>query len=109
MPEVSKTEIGRRFFKLQKEKNVERAIEKIRKNMGPDWKLYTQGDYEAMKHIIGEVWVYIDREKWDAISFTKVSRNDLRELIHLGRQALDRSIDEHTAVENGSQILLKTI
>jgi hypothetical protein len=108
MPEVSKTEIGRRFFKIQREKNVEVAIDKIRKTLGPDWKLYTQGDYEALKHIIGEVWVYIDREKWEAISFTKLTSGDLRELIHLGRKALDRSIDAHTAVEKGSEILLRT-
>lgn len=108
MPEVSKTEIGRRFFKIQKEKNVERAIEKIRKSLGSDWSLYTQSDYEALKHILGETWVYIDRERWESISFAGIPRSDLRELIRLGRQALDRDIDEHTAVEKGSIILAGT-
>ncbi|HUU75546.1 MAG TPA: hypothetical protein VMW63_05600 [Methanoregulaceae archaeon] len=109
MPEVSKTEIGRRFFKLQKEKNVEKAIERIRKNMGSDWALYTPDDYEAMKYVLGEAWVYIDREKWDKISFTRISRTDLRELIHIGRQVLDNIINEQSAVEQSSAILLQFI
>jgi len=36
MPDVSRTEIGRRLFSLQKEKSIEQALEKIRKNLGEE-------------------------------------------------------------------------
>jgi hypothetical protein len=55
MSEISKTEIGRRFFKLQKEKQVEKAIEKIRQAQGSEWSLYTRGDSEALMQVLGEV------------------------------------------------------
>lgn len=107
MPEVSKTEIGRRFFKLQKDKNVEKAIEKIRQSMGPEWSLFTHGDIEALKYILGEIWVYTDRDAWDTISFTRCSGLELREIIRIGKNALDKVIGGQAAVQMSVDILLK--
>ncbi len=107
MPEVSKTEIGRRFFKLQKEKNVEKAIEKIRQSMGSEWSLFTHGDIEALKYILGGCWVFIDRDAWEKISFTRLSGIDLRELIRLGREALDGVMTDQAAVQKATMILSK--
>ena len=108
MPEVSKTEIGRSFFKLQKEKNVEKAIEKIRQSMGPEWSLFTHGDIEALKYILGESWVFIDRDAWEKISFTRLSGIDLRELVRIGKEALDRAITDQSAVQKATVILSKS-
>jgi hypothetical protein len=106
MPEVSKTEIGRRFFKLQKEKGVEKAIGKIRRSLGPDWALFTLGDIEALKYILGQSWVYIERDMWEKITFTQFTSLELRELIKAGNDALDKRISEETAVQISKKILL---
>ena len=108
MPEVSKTEIGSRYFKLQKEKSVEKAIEKIRQTMGSEWSLYTHGDFEALKYILGETWVYTDRDVWDKISFTRLTGLELREIIRIGKDALDNVINGQDAVHMSLAILLKT-
>ena len=105
MPEVSKTEIGRRFYKLQKEKNVEKAIEKIRQSMGSEWSLYTHGDIEALKYILKECWVFMDRDTWDKISFTRLTGLDLRELISIGKNAAENTINEQKAVQMSEAIL----
>jgi hypothetical protein len=107
MPEISKTEIGRRFFKMQKEKQVEKAIEKIRQAQGSEWALYTQGDIEALKQILGEVWIFMERDSWEKIAFTKLSGMELRELIRFGRDVNDSIISGRTAAERGMPILLK--
>lgn len=107
MPEVSKTEIGRRFFKLHKEKNVEKAIEKIRQGTGPEWSLFTHGDIEALKYILGEIWVYTDRDAWEKIAFTRFTGLDLREIIRIGKNALDNVISGQNAVQMGRAILLQ--
>jgi hypothetical protein len=109
MPEVSKTEIGRRYFKLQKERNVEKAIGKIRRNLGSEWSFYTYDDIEVLKYILGECWVYIHRDEWEKIVFTRLSGNELRELIHIGRQTLGSSIGVQDAVEKGSNILFNSV
>jgi len=107
MPEVSKTEIGRRFFKMQKEKQVENALGKIRQAQGPEWSLYASGDIEALKQVLGEVWVFIEREAWDSIAFTRLSGMDLRDLIRIGRDVRDAATSGKTAAEKSMPILMK--
>ncbi len=109
MPEVSKTEIGRRFFKLQKEKSVEKAIEKIRQTLGPEWSLFTKGDIEALKYVLGELWVYTDRDAWEKISFTRLTGLELREIIRIGKDGLDNVITGQMVVQLSSSILLKSV
>jgi hypothetical protein len=108
MPEVSKTEIGRRYFKLQKMRNVEKVVGKIRRNMGSDWSFYTHEDIEALKYILGECWVYIHRDEWEKIAFTRLSGSELRELIQIGRNSMDKSINEQAAIKEGTSILFRS-
>lgn len=109
MPDVTRTEIGRRLFSLQKEKNVEQAIEKIRKNLGEEWKEFSQADVERLKKTLGDAWVFIERGVWEKISFTRLSRLDLLDLIAIGRESGEKEIDERTAVEKASKILMTTL
>ena len=107
MPEVSKTEIGRRFYKIQKEKEVEKAIEKIRQAQGSEWSLYSPGDIEAIKQVLGEVWVFLERDAWDTIAFTRLAGMDLRELIRIGKDIRDTIISGKTGAEKSIPVLMK--
>jgi hypothetical protein len=107
MPEVTKTEIGRRFFKLQQEKQVEKAVEKIRQAQGSEWSFYTHQDVESLKTVLAEVWVYIDRDSWEQIAFTRLSGIELRELMRFGRDVNDSVISGRTAAEQSMPVLLK--
>lgn len=107
MSEISKTEIGRRFFKMQKEKQVEKAIEKIRQAQGSEWALYTLSDIEALKQVLGEVWIFMERDSWEGIAFTKLTGIDIRELIRFGRDVNDSVISGRTAAEHSILVLLK--
>jgi len=109
MPEVSKTEIGRRFFKLQQEKQVEKAVEKIRQAQGSEWSLYTHQDIESLKRVLAEVWIYIDRDSWEAISFTQLSGIELRELIRFGKDIRDSIISGKDAAEKSMPILMNKL
>lgn len=109
MSEVSKTEIGRRFFKMQKDKQVEKAIEKIRQAHGSEWTLYSQSDIEALKQVLGEVWIFIERDKWDRISFTALSGIELRKLIGFGREVRDTVINGKVAAEKSIPLLIKPV
>ena len=107
MPEVTKTEIGRRFFKLQQEKQVEIAVAKIRQAQGSEWSLYTHQDIESLKTVLAEVWVYMDRDSWEQIAFTRLSGIELRELIRFGRDIHDSVISGRTAAEKSMPVLMK--
>lgn len=109
MPDVSRTEIGRRIFSLQKEKNVEQVIEKIRRNLGDEWKVFSQTDIERLKNILGDAWVFVERDVWEKITFSRLSRMDLFDLIVIGRESKEQEIDERTAVEKALKILMTTM
>ena len=107
MPEVSKTEIGRRFFKMQKEKQVEKTIEKIRQAQGSEWALYSKSDIDALKEVLGEAWIFIERDSWDQVSFTRLTGIELRELIRYGKDVRDNIISGKAAAEKSLPLLLK--
>ena len=77
--------LGRRLFQVQKEKAVEDALEKIRHTTGTEWNSVSSPDAETLKEILGEVWTSIDRHRWGTYSFSKLSINDIRSLISIGK------------------------
>jgi hypothetical protein len=109
MPEVSRTEIGRRIYRLHQEKSVEEAVEKIRQKLGNEWKNITKEDIHSLKFILGETWVFVEREVWDKIAFTKLSFDDVRNLIRLGKGSAGGDINHKSAVEQAILILKTTI
>lgn len=106
MPDVSRTEIGRRIFSLQKEKNVELAIEKIRQHLGSEWAGFSQDDLKVLKYMLGEVWVYLERDLWEKITFSSITRIELLDVISLGRKSRTKEMNERNAVEGVTAILL---
>jgi len=99
MPEVKDEEVGRRLFQIHKEKAVEVAIEKIRRKMPSEWTSFTSSDIDILKHILGEAWVCIKRTEWEGISFTKLTKNDLQEIIQVAKQVRSKEKAEKIAID----------
>jgi hypothetical protein len=85
MPDVSDQERGRRVFQIQKEKHAEEALEKVRKSLGDGWQRFALPEIRTLKFILGEAWVFIDRKAWEGYSFARLSRDDLDEILAIGR------------------------
>ncbi len=78
--------LGRRLFQVQKEKAVEEALEKIRRGSTAQWNSISSTDSEILKEVLGEIWTSIDRHRWGSYRFSKVSAEDLKSLIILGKE-----------------------
>jgi hypothetical protein len=78
--------LGRRLFQVQKEKAVEEALEKMRRGLSTQWNSISSTDSEILKEVLGEVWTSIDRHRWGTYRFSKVSEEDLKSLIMLGKK-----------------------
>jgi hypothetical protein len=78
--------LGRRLFQVRKEKAVEEALEKIRRGSTAQWNLISSSDSEILKEVLGEIWTSIDRNRWGSYRFSKVSAEDLKSLIILGKE-----------------------
>jgi hypothetical protein len=83
---MTSDELGRRRFQIRKEKAVEDAFEKIRHGMGSEWSSISADDSDVLKMVLGEIWMSIDRPRWATYCFSKLSAEDIRSLIALGRE-----------------------
>jgi hypothetical protein len=105
MPEVTSDERGRRVFQIHKEKAAENAIEKIRKSLGPDWKIFPSTDVDALRYILEETWVVLDRESWEKCAFSRLKRPELESIIQIGKQVRRKEMREDRGIEEVSRIL----
>ena len=105
MPDVSRTEVGRRIFQLRKEKSVEKAVDMIRQHLGPDWKSFSQDEIKIVQYLLGNAWVYIERSTWDSFAFSKITDRDMRAIIYIGHELELKKIDEKKALIEVTKIL----
>ena len=94
---------------VQKEKSVEDAYEKIRRRMGAEWSSLSTSDCNILKNILGEVWTSIDRHRWSAYSFSKLSKNDIDSIIMIGKEVHAKPPLTDDGLKSLDNILSKTI
>jgi hypothetical protein len=109
MPGVTNDERGRRIFQIRKERAVETAVAKIRQHLGSDWTAFSQQDIQTLNYILGEAWVSIERSVWEQSAFTRLTRNDLENIIRIGNEVKSKNIREETAIDEICRILKGSI
>jgi hypothetical protein len=109
MPEVTKTEVGRRLFQVHREKGVENAIKKIHHGIGEEWKLFSEGDIKVLERMLGECWVYIDSSVWENIAFSQLTYSEIRHIIQIGDVSKGKDSTDTKAIEDVTAILTATV
>ena len=85
MSRIADDTLGRRRFQVRKEKAVEHALERIRRAKDSGWHSHSAEDHAALREVLGEVWINVEQERWDAYSFSKLTGDEIRSLITAGR------------------------
>jgi len=101
-PDMTDEDIGMRAFQLRKAKAVERATERIRQGLGPDWGMFTQRDLADLNWLLGELWAYEKRADWEDLHFSKLTGDDIRDMLEQSRDLQQEGA--HNTVET-----LKTV
>lgn len=96
-PDVRDEDIGMRAFQIRKAKAVERAIDRLRQGIKSDWPMFTQRDLSDLNWMLGELWAYEKRADWEDLHFSKLTSEDVTEIIALARQL--RENDTHSMVD----------
>ena len=86
MSRSSEEDLGRRRFQIQREKAVEDAYEKIRRSFGKDWQCFSGEDCAAIREVLGEIWISVDRDCWNDYCFSTLSHADLLSLIAIAKE-----------------------
>jgi hypothetical protein len=85
---------------------VERIIEKIRTNIGPEWKSFTGDEIHLLERLLSAAWANMEQSAWEKIDFSRVSKDDIRRILDVGKYMdLDKT-PQHTIVEEIGKILL---
>jgi hypothetical protein len=106
MPDVSKTEVGRRLFHVHREKRVEHAIKKMKTGVGPEWKQLTPDEIQILGHLLQCTWNVIDQKVWESIPFSKMTKADIDRILCYGDGVCPGTNPERVAVEEIKGILL---
>ena len=99
MSEITNEELGRRRFQIQKEKAVELAVEKIRRGKHPQWESLSPKDLQILKDILGDIWTITDRTRWESITFSKLSPQNIESLIDIGKKIENNYCTAETAAK----------
>ena len=105
MPDVSRTEIGRRMFQLQKEKAVEQVIEKIRQNIGSEWKTLSTADVHLLERLLQAAWVNTDKVAWEKIRFNMCSKEDVQRILSVASGMDLEKTSQHAVAEELEKVL----
>ncbi len=95
-PDLTDEDIGMRAFQIRKAKAVERAIDRLRQGIRASWEMFTQRDLTDLSWMIGELWAYEKRADWEELHFSKLTPEDVFEIIAIARELRE---NPHNTVE----------
>jgi len=84
MSHTREEELGRRRFQLAKEQAVEKAVENIRHAPAAEWPSLCPADCKLLREILGEIWICLERGRWEQYSFSTLTRQDILALLACG-------------------------
>jgi len=105
--DVTDEEVGMRSFQLRKGRAVERAIEKIRQNLGTHWVKLSLHDIDILQWVLGEVWAFIARAEWDNLAFSSTTLEETKKIIQLGEDIINHKKIGSTSLEEIYKIIKK--
>jgi hypothetical protein len=94
------------MFQLHKGKNVEKAIEKVRRNLGPEWKEFSEEDIHLLERLLGEIWVNMDAKKWENLPFASMKKEDVKRLIGVGKYSDLEKMSHQSVIEGLEKVFL---
>lgn len=104
-PDVTDEDVGMRAFNLRKRNAVERAIEKIRHNLGREWVRLSEEEVELFEWSLGETWALMGFYEWNEIAFSVLTFEKIDQILEISRQIIAHKIPGHKGLEQVHAIL----
>lgn len=106
MPEVSQKEIGQRLYHVHREKRAEAAMKKIRDGLGDGWKSLTGEEIRSLGLLLQCTWNLIDQKTWETIRFNRLTTDDIRKILSIGKGYVPKGATDKTVIEEIKSLLL---
>lgn len=76
--------IGMRLHDVNRQRAVERALERLRHGLRADWHYLSQDDLVNLRWLLGELWSVTTRTDWDTLHFSKLDLGATRSIVSHG-------------------------
>ena len=94
--------LGIRFHEVNRQRAVDRAIERMRYALGADWHYLTTEDHVALRWISGELWATTGRGEWETFRFSKLDYPAVRRLVGIGDRLRRHNVGRAAALESAA-------
>ena len=82
--ETSEEALGRRVHEVNRQRAVERAIDRLRHGLKADWQFLSQDDLTNLRWLMGEIWAMKSRDEWDQLHFSKLTIAETKQIVGHG-------------------------
>ena len=76
--------LGRRLHDVNRQRAVDRALERLRYGLRADWQYFTGDDHANLRWLLGELWAVSSRDEWESLYFSKLDFESARRLASIG-------------------------
>jgi hypothetical protein len=74
-------DLGIRMHEVNRQRAVERALERLRYGLKADWFYLTQDDLANLRWLLGEIWSVKSREEWERLHFGFLGLDETRRIV----------------------------
>lgn len=97
--------LGIRLHEVNRQRAVDRAVERMRYALGADWHYLTTDDHATLRWITGELWSTTARSEWDTFRFSKLDYQSVRRLIGIGDRLGRHKTGRAIALESAASVV----
>lgn len=102
---VTDESLGIRLHEVNRQRAVDRAIERMRYGLKADWHYLTLDDIANVRWLLGELWSTRDRAEWEQLHFSKLTMEQARRLVSVGDRLHRHRTNRVNALESAMEII----
>lgn len=81
---VNDESLGIRVHEVNRQRAVDRAVERARNGLKADWLYLTADDIANLRWLLGELWATKGRDEWESLHFSKLGFEQVQRLAGIG-------------------------
>lgn len=104
-PGIDDESLGIRLHEVNRQRAVDRAIERLRHGLHADWHYLTAEDHTSLRWILGELWATTSRDNWEQYHFSKLDFDQTRRLVMVGQRLRSRHASGVSSLEMAAAVV----
>lgn len=100
--------LGMRLHEVNRQRAVERAVERLRFGLKADWHYLTQDDLMNLRWLLGEIWSLKSRDEWEELHFGFLGINETRRIVGHADRLRRHGVQQMATIEAVCELVRQT-